>query len=99
MNTRRLWMRSLAAGMLTALAATPLLASKPVMPSTISGTLTSSRAGEIVVDDRTYHIQPGSEAASEVANLQAGQSVQVTLNGPPNSQRSQVVEIHATGNR
>ena len=100
MNTQRLWMRCLAAGMLAALAAAPVLASKPVVPSTISGTVTSSALdGEISIDGHSYHIRPQSQAADEAPNLLAGTSVQVKLSGPPDSKASQVVEIHATENR
>jgi hypothetical protein len=96
MNTQRLFVRWLAAGIATALVTAPALASKPVMPATISGTLTATAAGEVVVDGTVYHIQPQSPAVAELATLQPGQSVQVTLSGPVGAQNSQVVEIHAT---
>jgi hypothetical protein len=96
MNTERALKSWLLAAAIMTLATEPILAAKPVPQSTISGTLTSQGAGEIVVNGTVYHIQPQSAAANEIANLQAGQSVQVTLSGPPGAQTSQVVEIHAT---
>jgi hypothetical protein len=96
MNTERPLKSWLLAAAIMTLASGPILATKPVPQSTVSGTLTSSAAGEIVVNGTVYQVQPQSAAASEVATLQAGQSVQVTLSGPPGLQTSQVVEIHAT---
>ena len=96
MNTQRSLKSWLLAAALMTLATQPVLATKPVPRSTISGTLTSTGAGQIVVNGTVYHIQPQSAAATEIANLQAGQSVQVTLSGPASAQTSEVVEIHAT---
>ena len=99
MNTERSLKSWLLAAAIMTLATEPVLATKPVLRATVSGTLTSTAAGEVVVNGTVYHIQPQSAAATEVANLQAGQSVQVTLSGPPGAQTSQVVEIHATQNQ
>jgi len=100
MNIERASKGWLLAAALGVLASQPVLASKPIMPSTITGTVTAVTAdGEVVVDGRIYHIQASSDAASEAPNIQVGQTVQVKLNGPPNSQQSQVVEIHATESR
>jgi len=100
MNTRRLLIPCLAAAAFTALASQAVLASKPVIPSTISGTVTSSAVGgAITIDGHTYQIQPQSAAATEAGNLLVGQSVEVKLSGSPNSKASRVVEIHATESR
>jgi hypothetical protein len=100
MNIRRVLTPCLAAAALTALACQPALASKLMVPSTISGTITSSAVGgTISIDGHTYKIQPQSQAATEAGNLPAGQSVEVKLSGSPDSQASQVVEIHASGSR
>ena len=95
MNTQRRFTSWLLAAAVLSLASGPILASKPVQQASFSGTLTATAAGEIVVDGTVYHVDPQSAAASEVANLQTGVSVQVTLSGPLGAPNSQVVEIHA----
>lgn len=100
MSTKRWLNLWLAAAAVIALATQPALARKPVVPSTISGTVTSSAVnGEIAIDGHTYHIQAQSQAAAEAANLLAGTSVRVKLSGSPDSKASEVVEIHATDSR
>lgn len=101
MSTKRwfdVWLAPAAA--VIALASAPALAVKPALPSTISGTVTSSAvSGEIAIDGHTYHIQAQSEAANEAPGVLTGTHVQVKLNGPPGSKASEVVEIHATESR
>ena len=100
MNIRRMVNLCFAAAAVTALASQTVLASKPVIPSTISGTVTSSAVGgAITIDGHTYQIDPKSQAATEAASLLTGTSVQVKLSGAPDSKASQVVEIHATESR
>jgi hypothetical protein len=97
MNIRRALNLALTAAALAALAGQPVFASKLLLPSTISGTVTSSAVGgAISINGHSYQIDPKSQAATEAPNLLAGQSVEVKLSGPANSKASQVVEIHAS---
>jgi hypothetical protein len=60
----------------------------------VSGTVTAAPAsGEIEVSHRTYHIKANSPADKAWRNFSAGQVVDVVLDGPANSVKSEVVSI------
>jgi hypothetical protein len=50
-------------------------------------------SGEIEVSHRTYHIKANSPADKAWRNFSAGQVVDVVLDGPANSVKSEVVSI------
>lgn len=89
----------MAAAAALALATAPALANKPVN-FTVSGSVTDTPTGaQITVNGHTYRIQSGSSAATEATEVQTGDSVQLRLNGPPDSASTEVVAIHATHNQ
>ena len=60
----------------------------------VSGTVTAAPAsGEIEVSHRTYHIKANSPADKALRNFSAGQTVDLVLDGPANSAKSEVVSI------
>jgi hypothetical protein len=60
----------------------------------VSGTVTAAPAsGEIEVSHRTYHIKANSPADKALRNFSAGQIVDVVLDGPASSAKSEVVSI------
>jgi len=99
MNTNR-FLASLFAAMVTfGLLSAPALANKQVFFS-VSGSVTAPpTGGEITVDGHTYHIQNGSSAEAQEADVQVGDSVELKLSGPPDSDSTEVVAIHATHGR
>ena len=75
------------------LAAGPALAAR-VINVTVTGHVTAvSGANSVTIDGRTYPIAPGSPAVSTIAQVQPGELVDATLDGPPTSGGSQVVTI------
>jgi len=80
-----------AAGLM--LAAGPALAAR-VQSVMVTGHVTAvSGADSVTIDGRTYQIAPGSPAVSTVAQVQPGELVDATLDGPAASASSQVVTI------
>jgi hypothetical protein len=60
----------------------------------VSGTVTAAPAGgEIEVSHHTYHIKAKSPADKVSRNFSAGQIVDVVLDGPASSAKSEVISI------
>jgi len=75
------------------LAAGPALAAR-VQSVVVTGHVTAvSGADSVTIDGRTYQIAAGSPAVSTVAQVQPGELVDATLDGPAASASSQVVAI------
>jgi hypothetical protein len=62
----------------------------------VSGTITAAPvSGEIEVSHRTYHVKANTPAEKALRNFSAGQIVDVVLDGPASSAKSEVVSIMA----
>jgi hypothetical protein len=60
----------------------------------VSGTVTAAPAGgQIEVSHHTYHVKANSPADKVFRNFSAGQTVDMVLDGPANSVKSEVVSI------
>ena len=81
-----------AAGLLLA-AAGPALAAR-VISTTVTGQVTAVSGGDsVTIDGRTYQVAAGSPAASAISQVQPGEQVDVTLDGPPTAAGSHVIGI------
>ncbi|MGB6452631.1 MAG: hypothetical protein WBE92_17920 [Steroidobacteraceae bacterium] len=99
MNTKRFLAPWFAVVFAIGLATGPALANKPAF-NAVSGSVTSAPiAGQITVDGHTYRIQSGSNADTQAADVHVGESVLLQLSGPPDSDSTEVVAIHATPSR
>lgn len=66
----------------------------------VSGEVSTPPVGQtITVNGQTYRIASGSLAEKQVNEVGQGESVQLTLNGPPGSRSAQVVSIHELPSR
>jgi hypothetical protein len=76
-----------------ALAAPAAEASRPI-ETTVSGRVTDVRGGDtIVVDGRSFRVLPGSPAARTLAQIHAGQVVELVLSGEPGKDATRVTVI------
>lgn len=75
------------------LAAGPALAAR-VISIMVSGQVTAVSGGNsVTIDGRTYQVAPDSPAASAIYQVQPGEQVDVTLDGPPTAAGSHVIGI------
>ena len=75
------------------LAAGPALAAR-VISIMVTGQVTAVSGGNsVTIDGRTYQVAAGSPAASAISQVQPGEQVDVTLDGPPTAAGSQVIGI------
>lgn len=95
MSNKVLMAAMAAAALVFSLESVPAFANKPVYD--LSGQVTTPPVNQqITVNGRTYQIASGSLAESQANEVVQGESVRLTLDGPPNSTSSKVVAIHET---
>lgn len=93
MSTRVLMAAVAAATLAIGLEPGTALANMPTY--TASGQVSAVPVGsQITVNGRTYQIEAGSAAATQVNEVVKGESVQLTLTGPAGSSATKVVAIH-----
>ena len=60
----------------------------------ITGTVTAApSSGTIEVDRRSYHVKPNSAAAKALSSFYVGETVDMIVDGPPNSSTAEVISI------
>ena len=92
MNTQRTWLIAVLAAI--AITFTGSAGAARLSPSqTVTGQLSSVSAQSVTINGQSYAIRPGSYAAQVAGQLQAGQQVEATLDGPSSSPDSQVVVV------
>lgn len=65
----------------------------------VSGTVSAVSGNQIVVDGKSYSVKVDGPALRALQSVQAGQVVDLVLNGAPRASGSQVVAIHVHGGR
>lgn len=95
MKTRVLMAAIAAATLILGLHPGTALANRPVY--TLTGQVSTPPVNnQITVNGQTFNIAAGSDAATEVNTVVQGESVQIVLSGPPNSNTTEVVAIYET---
>lgn len=95
MRTRVLMAAVAAAALAFGLEPGTALANKPVY--NVSGEVTTPPVnGTITVNGQTYQIAAGSQADTQQNEVVQGETVQLILDGPPDSSTTQVVAINET---
>lgn len=59
----------------------------------ITGTVTATSSGTIEVDQHTYHVRANSPAAAALKSIYVGESVDIVVDGAPNSSTAEVISI------
>jgi len=63
-------------------------------PPPITGTVTAApSSGTIEVDQHSYHVRPNSAAAAALSSIYVGETVDIVVDGTPNSSTAEVVSI------
>jgi hypothetical protein len=63
-------------------------------PPPITGTVTAApSSGTIEVDQRSYHVRANSAAAAALSSIYIGETVDIVVDGAPNSSNVEVISI------
>jgi hypothetical protein len=91
LNARRI-LGALGATLAITLGSGSALASR-IPGDVITGPVTAVTRESVTIEGHQYHIRQGSPAASVVPHVTPGQSVEVHLDGPASSSRSEVIHV------
>jgi len=64
-----------------------------VLGEVLTGTVTRVSSESVTIEGHEYHIRSGSPAAQAVTHVAPGQEVEVHLDGPADSSRSEVINV------
>jgi hypothetical protein len=60
----------------------------------VTGTVTAApSSGTIEVDQHSYHVRANSAAAAALSSIYVGETVDILMDGPPNSSNVEVISI------